>query len=363
KPTKLSPSFSNASYSSYGEELLVCSAAGVQSRLDALVACGVPTGRKCAGVVRRCPAILFARDAKEMSALAEALCGFFSRKEVAAIVIAVPEVLLKNIDELEEKYEYIFFQMCIEGDEFKECTKWATMSLEDIMTRHEFLLKTGRYTTPDPKHPQKKMENPRLWQILDSNDENFAVQVAGVTVEEWSVYRAYSEQLSNRSGKERPYERVKPSRRKAYERQKKEGKFAENYVFDVATPQPHKCRGVSMHHSLYSYNEANNNTVNINGIESIYASLTANQLPVRDPLSTTPCGAASPVADPAMTMVNRPSVDVAALVDRAMTIDEHLQSMPMPLTGWNDHQFRPQDSYVSGRRQLGDPSDMDWIND
>lgn len=225
-------------FASYGEELLACSPGGVQSRLDVLVTCDVPAGKACGRVVRRCPALLFARDPKEMSSVAEALCGFFSRKEVAGVVQAAPEVLLKNIEELEEKYEYIFFQMCIEGDEFKECMKWPAMSLEEIMTRHEFLLKTGRYTTPDPKHPQKKMENPRLHQILDSNDDNFAIQVAGVTREEWTVYRAFSEQLSNRSGgEERPYERVKPSKRKAYERRRKEAKTPENHVFDATAPQ------------------------------------------------------------------------------------------------------------------------------
>uniref|UniRef100_A0A7I4XYC4 mTERF domain-containing protein 1, mitochondrial n=1 Tax=Haemonchus contortus TaxID=6289 RepID=A0A7I4XYC4_HAECO len=224
-------------FASCGDELLVCSPAGVQARLDVLVNCGIPPGRSCGRVVRRCPAILFARDPKEMGSVIEALGGFFSRKELLAIVQAVPEVLLKNIDELEEKYEYIFFHMCIEGDEFKDCMNWATMSLEDIMDRHEFLLKTGRYTTPDPKHPQKKMDNPRLWQILDSTDDNFAIQVGGVTREEWNVYKAYSEQLSSRNGKELPYERVKPSRRKAYERRKKEAKTVENYVFDVSAPQ------------------------------------------------------------------------------------------------------------------------------
>ncbi|KAK6059214.1 hypothetical protein COOONC_03161 [Cooperia oncophora] len=67
--------------------------------------------------------------------------------------------------------------MCIEGEQFKDCMNWAVLSLEEIMTRHEFLLKTGRYVTPDPKHPQKAMENARLNQILDSSDDNFAVQV------------------------------------------------------------------------------------------------------------------------------------------------------------------------------------------
>ncbi|KAK6027572.1 hypothetical protein OSTOST_06394, partial [Ostertagia ostertagi] len=173
-------------FASYGDDLLVCSPIGVQSRLDVLVASGIPAGRSCGRIVRRCPAILFARDPKEMTSVAEALCGFFSRKEVSAIIQAVPEVLLKNIEELEEKYEYIFFQ-------------------------------------------------------------------------------------------------------------------------------------------------------------SIYATLTANQLPLRDVVPSTPCSAVSATVDPAMAMGSRLSADVATLVDRAMSIDEHLQSMPMPLTGWNDHQFRSQD--------------------
>ncbi|KAJ1345984.1 hypothetical protein KIN20_000639 [Parelaphostrongylus tenuis] len=221
-------------FSSYGDDLLACSSDSVQARVDVLVTCDLESGRACGRVVRKCPAILFARDPLEMRKLVEALGGFFSRREITAIVQTAPEVLLKNIEELEEKYEYIFFHMCIEGDEFKECTNWAVMNLEDIMMRHEFLMKTGRYTTPDPKHPQKKMENPRLHQILDSSDDHFAVQVAGVTSEEWAVYRAFSELMSSRGDKERPYERVKPSMRKAFERRRKEEKVIGDHTFDVA---------------------------------------------------------------------------------------------------------------------------------
>uniref|UniRef100_A0A0K0CYI2 UAE_UbL domain-containing protein n=1 Tax=Angiostrongylus cantonensis TaxID=6313 RepID=A0A0K0CYI2_ANGCA len=185
-------------FSSHGDDLLAGSSADVQARVDVLVICDVESGAACGKVVRKCPAILFAREPMEMRKLVEALGGFFSRKEISAIVETVPEVLLKNIEELEEKYEYIFFhvgyqvfgavtfftfelftivchfrvvfttdsssyimdqtlQMCIEGDEFKDCINWVFMDLDDIMMRHEFLLKTGRYTTPDAKRPQKKM--------------------------------------------------------------------------------------------------------------------------------------------------------------------------------------------------------------
>ncbi|VDL81657.1 unnamed protein product [Nippostrongylus brasiliensis] len=41
------------------------------------------------------------------------------------------------------------------------------------------------------------------------------------------------------------------------------------------------------------------------------------------------------------------SADMAILADHTMTIDEHLQSMPMPMTCWNDQQFRSQEELVT----------------
>jgi len=120
------------------------------------------------------------------------------------------------------KYEYIYFIMCIEGPEFSDCLSWSDRSLDEIIMRHEFLVKTGKYTTPDPKRPQFKMENPLLYKILDTNDKEFATQIAGVTKEEWLVYQRLHEKLKELEDKERPYERIKPAMRKAYERRPKE---------------------------------------------------------------------------------------------------------------------------------------------
>ncbi|VDM85731.1 unnamed protein product [Strongylus vulgaris] len=137
--------------------------------------------------------------------------------------------------------------MCIEGEEFKDCKNWPLMGLEEIMTRHEFLQKTGKYLTPDPKHPQKKMvSNLSKLQFLHHVSPlkcsplivtRSFLQVAGVTIEEWTIYRAFAKKISERSDKERPYERVKPSLRKAYERRRKEAKIVEDHVFDVSAPR------------------------------------------------------------------------------------------------------------------------------
>ncbi|VDM50417.1 unnamed protein product [Toxocara canis] len=124
--------------------------------------------------------------------------------------------------------------MCIEENEFGTCERWVDMPLEEIMMRHEFLLKTGRYTTPDPKRPQFKMENPVLKRILDTPDANFATEVAGVTQEEWLIFKGLTEKISRQSDMERPFERIKPSMRKAFERRRKEGARKEAHIFDAA---------------------------------------------------------------------------------------------------------------------------------
>lgn len=59
-----------------------------------------------------------------------------------------------------------------------------------------------------------------MFQIFDTDDHKFATQVARVTLQEWLVFKdLYTKELRE-SDKERPYDRVKPWLRKAYERQR-----------------------------------------------------------------------------------------------------------------------------------------------
>ncbi|KHN82499.1 mTERF domain-containing protein 2 [Toxocara canis] len=221
-------------FATYTDELLGVEAESVQKRLNVLVGCNIPAGRPLGRAVRKCPAVLFASNPKCMGVVAESLSGFFSRGQISVLVANTPHILLSSTDELEPKYEYIYFHMCIEENEFGTCERWVDMPLEEIMMRHEFLLKTGRYTTPDPKRPQFKMENPVLKRILDTPDANFATEVAGVTQEEWLIFKGLTEKISRQSDMERPFERIKPSMRKAFERRRKEGARKEAHIFDAA---------------------------------------------------------------------------------------------------------------------------------
>ena len=139
------------------------------------------------------------------------------------MVLASPQICLRSVEELELRYEYIYFHMAIESREFPECACWMDLELEEIMMRHEFLKKTGQYILPDPKRPQFKKDNPKMFRIFDTDDATFATQVARVSTQEWFVFKELYAKEAASSDKERPYDRIKPWLRKAYQRRQQEG--------------------------------------------------------------------------------------------------------------------------------------------
>uniref|UniRef100_A0AC35G652 Uncharacterized protein n=1 Tax=Panagrolaimus sp. PS1159 TaxID=55785 RepID=A0AC35G652_9BILA len=220
-------------FGSYTIELLETDSNEISQRLSPLLGVGIRAGKSLGRAVRRCPALLFASNPEQIGESIEALGSFFSRTILPKILANDPEIVLKNFEQIESIYEYIYYQMRCEPEEFVETKRWSQLSLDEIMNRHQFLLKTGKYELPDPKKPQLKMENPPLHRIFDTKDDIFATQVAKVTVEEWMMYKELAEKLEALEDKERPFERIKPSQRKAYERRLKETKEQEDYVFEA----------------------------------------------------------------------------------------------------------------------------------
>uniref|UniRef100_A0A0K0FUJ5 Uncharacterized protein n=1 Tax=Strongyloides venezuelensis TaxID=75913 RepID=A0A0K0FUJ5_STRVS len=216
----------------YKDDILKESIENIQSRLQVFINARVSEGEELCKVVCKCPVILFSGDPKQMAKIIESLSNFFTRNQIKCILQNSPHCVFKNFEELEEKYEYIYFIMRIEGDEFKICKRWVDLPLDEIIKRHEILLKCGRYVTPDPKRLQLQKENPPLYRILDTDPVIFATQVASVTHEEWLSYETLHEKLKELEKKDRPFERVKPSMRKAYERKLKNSLPTEPYVLE-----------------------------------------------------------------------------------------------------------------------------------
>lgn len=70
------------------------------------------------------------------------------------MLVQTPHMVMLPFEEIELKYEYIHFHMRIEPAKLADSLNWMNLTLEDIIERHQFLQKTGKYNLPDPKRPQ-----------------------------------------------------------------------------------------------------------------------------------------------------------------------------------------------------------------
>lgn len=190
-------------------------------RLAVLTNFGILAGPQLRRIIKQCPELLCTVDAEQIQQFIDNVLSFFSRKELTDMLIQTPHIVLLPFEDIELKYEYIFFHMKIEPSKLSTSLNWMNLTLEEIMERHQFLQKTGKYILPDPKRPQLEKDNPPSHRIFDSDSNNFAVQVAGVTPEEWNAFKCISLMKRQLSDQEQPFERVKPSVRRAYERRAK----------------------------------------------------------------------------------------------------------------------------------------------
>ncbi|KAI6216682.1 Glycoprotein endo-alpha-1,2-mannosidase [Aphelenchoides besseyi] len=216
-------------FSENSKELLQVGKKGISDRIEVFTGRGIVTGPKLGRIVRECPALLYASTPAKIEAGLDNISSFFSQKDIVRLMNNVPHLALKPFEEMEQKYEYVYFHMAIEPTELSYSMNWVDMTLDELMMRHKFLLKTGKYVTPDPKKPQIQKDNPPCYRITDTDDQTFAIQVAEVTPEEWTVFRTLYEKQLALEDKDHPYEKVKPSLRKAFERRLKKAAEVEDH--------------------------------------------------------------------------------------------------------------------------------------
>ncbi|XP_060876518.1 transcription termination factor 4, mitochondrial [Metopolophium dirhodum] len=100
-----------------------------------------------------------------------------------------PNILFDNWKYIESKLDYILLNMELGPTQFVT-TSVLSSTLFDLKCRHTFLVKLGMYKPRDPKaSPNLITGNPSLKAIIETSDKQFAVKVAGVTAEEFFVYK------------------------------------------------------------------------------------------------------------------------------------------------------------------------------
>ncbi|VDP17186.1 unnamed protein product [Soboliphyme baturini] len=139
-----------------------------------------------------------------MGRLIAGISSFFTAKQVSYMLEQSPQILLSNFEELKQKYEYIYYMIGLDNTHV-----WFQYSLMHIQMRHECVLRTGAFVKPDPKRPFISSHNPKLWQILDSDDKTFATEVCGISLAEYDTFqRMYERQREREDGKTVEYYKV-----------------------------------------------------------------------------------------------------------------------------------------------------------
>lgn len=143
-----------------------------------------------------CPLLLFV-ELREIRRRIPVLKSLSSQKHSLELLRRYPDLMFVDWSDFLAKVNYVEEVMKINRSDISKCDL-LSCSLLELKTRHVFLERTGNYVPKNPKvaeHLQR--QNPSLRQIVDSDDIEFATKVAGLTVEEFEVFRElYKEELN-----------------------------------------------------------------------------------------------------------------------------------------------------------------------
>lgn len=137
-------------------------------------------------------------DEKQILSRIPKLLAFVGKKHnrLLEMISYSPNVLFDNWKDLHSKLDYLLLNMELGPTQFVT-TSAMSSTLFEIKCRHNFLVKLGLYKNRDIKNnPNLLTNNPTLKKIIETNDKQFAIKVAGVTAEEYIVFkRLFKKQL------------------------------------------------------------------------------------------------------------------------------------------------------------------------
>uniref|UniRef100_A0A3Q0R885 Mitochondrial transcription termination factor 4 n=1 Tax=Amphilophus citrinellus TaxID=61819 RepID=A0A3Q0R885_AMPCI len=111
----------------------------------------------------------------------------FTSQQVTDIIRDCPAVVLEDLNQLEYKFQYVYFRMGIKQAEMVKCRLFR-FSLDEVRCRHTFLERRGQYETPDKKG-QTTIVNPKLDSVLNVDQDTFLTHVAQASAEEYDVFK------------------------------------------------------------------------------------------------------------------------------------------------------------------------------
>ncbi|XP_041660264.1 transcription termination factor 4, mitochondrial [Cheilinus undulatus] len=168
-------------------ELYTLKESMLQQRIDNLRKLGLVEG-SLQRVVAYYPLILTVpvKTVKRVVMFLREKC-LFTVQQVTDILRESPAVVMENMDQLEYKFQYVYFRMGVKQPQMVK-SRLFRFPLEEVRYRHCFLEHRGLYETPDKKG-QTIIINPKLESILNINEDSFVADVAMASAEEYDVFK------------------------------------------------------------------------------------------------------------------------------------------------------------------------------
>lgn len=157
---------------------------GLSTLLETLYSLCVPSD-KANELVALCPDILQLKP-KAIIHRFSRLMEIFRKADIVNLLLTNPCLLVDDWSDIMDRFNYVYFRLGFEQHVMRNC-QVLSRSLEHITLRHLFLERSGLYEKPD-KHGVTTVSNPKLKQIVDTTDHDFAVNVAGMTLAEFRVF-------------------------------------------------------------------------------------------------------------------------------------------------------------------------------
>ncbi|CAN7986562.1 unnamed protein product [Ixodes hexagonus] len=148
-------------------------------------------------VIASVPELLYMKPSAVEQRRAQ-LFTIFPRKDIFRLLEQCPNAYTDDWDTIVAKISYIAHTMGISQGEVAKGDILA-YTLLHIKTRHQFLLRCGKYRTPKPKEIITK--NPSLHKIVKPPVESF-VRFSGLSMEEYEVFEKLMELEAERGDEE-----------------------------------------------------------------------------------------------------------------------------------------------------------------
>lgn len=149
------------------------------------------------------PSIVLLENKDILIRIAE-LKALFKSKDILYLIVKSPIVLVEDMSIIYAKFNYVYNEMGITQRQMMYCDLFGH-SLEHIRCRHQFLTRSGLYKKID-KDKGEINKNPLLQNIIDTADEEFAKNYAGMTVLEYETFKQMFEEELKQLDEENQYD-------------------------------------------------------------------------------------------------------------------------------------------------------------